>query len=311
MRQLRAAVIGAGHLGRFHAQKYAADDGVDLVAVVDPDQARAGEVARECATTAMTDHRNLLDSVDVVSIVVPAVSHFRIADAFLRGGVHVLVEKPIATNLADAQALIDSAAASGCVLQVGHLERFNPALGPMTGELHQPLFVECHRLIPFNSRGTDVDVVLDLMIHDLDIILELMGSEMTRVDACGVPVLTKGYDIVNARLRFENGCTVNVTASRVSQKRESRLRVFQHDTYFSVDLSNRKLEAYRRREQEDDSPYPELAREVHEFPPDDLLKREIEAFLGSVRNGAPVVVSGSDGLRALAAALRIRSSLAS
>ncbi|HXV20293.1 MAG TPA: Gfo/Idh/MocA family oxidoreductase, partial [Desulfuromonadales bacterium] len=214
MSRLRAGVIGVGYLGRFHAQKYAALENVDLVGIADVSRERAEEVAAEVGTTAFTDYRELLAQVDLVSIVVPTQHHFPVAKECLEAGCHILLEKPVTQTVAEADELIRMAAERHLIFQVGHLERFNPAILALRGVLKNPLFIESHRLAPFKPRGTDVNVVLDLMIHDIDIILNMVPSTVKVVNSVGVPVLSNEVDIANARLQFENGCVANVTASR-------------------------------------------------------------------------------------------------
>src|SRR5207302_1355230 len=244
--RLRAAVIGVGYLGRFHAEKYAANSGAELVAVADIDPARARAVAAALGVEAVTDHRALLGRIDCASVAVPTPLHHAVAGDLLEAGVDVLVEKPLTTTVDEGKALLELAVRRGRVLQVGHLERFNPAIRALDGIVREPRFIECHRLAPFTERGTDVDVVLDLMIHDLDVILSMMPSPLRSVEAVGVPVLTNSVDIANARLRFANGGIANLTASRVSLKRERKLRIFQPDAYLAVDYGERRVRICRR-----------------------------------------------------------------
>ncbi len=302
---LSTAVIGAGHLGRFHAQKYAALEASRLIAVVDPNHAAALRSAESAGARALTDYRELLGGVDAVSIAAPTSMHHAIARDFLDAGAHVLVEKPITVTVAQADELVDLARERRRVLQVGHLERFNPALRAADDILAAPRFIESHRLAPFNPRGTDVDVVLDLMIHDIDIILDIARSPVERADASGTPVLTDATDIANARLVFENGCVANVTASRVSAKKERRMRFFQHDCYLAVDFGERRLTVHRKGEREMYPGIPELVTEDHAFDSADAIRDEIESFLDCIATGEPPLVSGEDGRRALAAAIDI------
>lgn len=299
MNRIRCAVIGVGYLGRFHAQKYAASPLAELVAVVDPDQAAADRVAAENGCEALSHHRELLGRVDAVSIAVPTTLHFELSSDFLRHGSHVLVEKPITSTLEEAETLVRLAREHGRLLQVGHLERFNPALMELTGQHIEPLFIESHRLAPFKPRATDVNVVLDLMIHDIDIILELVDSPLRSVQASGAQVLSRELDIVNARLEFMNGCVANVTSSRVSQKTERKMRIFQKNAYFSVDFQHRSLNMHVLDPHLDASGLPLIRSETREFAAGDALQLEIEAFLLAIRGEGPVVVSGEDGLRAL------------
>ncbi len=238
MSKLRTAVVGVGYLGRFHAQKHKAVDDIELVGVCDRDAARSTSVAAEVGTVAFTDHRELLGKVDAVTIAASTAEHFALAKFFLDHGVHVLVEKPMTRTSAEAATLTTLADARGLKLQVGHVERFNPALLAARQTLTTVRFIECHRLAPFKGRGADVNVILDLMIHDLDVILSLVQAEPTRVSAVGVPVLTEEVDIANARIEFANGAVANVTASRVSTSAQRRFRVFQANQYVSIDFGS-------------------------------------------------------------------------
>jgi len=401
--RLRTAVVGVGYLGRFHAEKYAAHPGAELVGVVDVDAERAREVAAalgveaftdhralaarvDCASVAVptqhhfevardllaagidvlvekpvtttveeakalvelavrgqrvfqvghlerfnpamlaleglvtqprfiechrlapfTDHRALAARVDCASVAVPTQQHFEVARDLLAAGIDVLVEKPVTTTVEEAKALVELAVRGQRVFQVGHLERFNPAVLALEGLVTQPRFIECHRLAPFTERGTDVDVVLDLMIHDLDVILSMVQSPLRSVEAVGVPVLTPSVDIANARLRFANGCIANVTASRVSLKRERKLRIFQADAYLAVDYGERRVRICRREPDADGQAA--LTLEEREVPEGDALEAEIDAFLRAVRAREAPAVSGWDGLRALEVAHVIRDSL--
>ncbi|TMA48645.1 MAG: Gfo/Idh/MocA family oxidoreductase [Deltaproteobacteria bacterium] len=307
MNRLRAAVVGVGYLGRFHAEKYATHPGATLVAVADVDAARAREVAATLGAEALTDHRALIGRIDCASVAVPTQHHHAVSRDLLEAGIDVLVEKPLTTTLAEGKALVELAARRGRVLQVGHLERFNPAIRVLEGIVARPRFIECHRLAPFTERGTDVDVVLDLMIHDLDLILSMTTSSVRSIEAVGVPVLTPSVDIANARLRFANGCIANVTASRVSLKRERKLRIFQEDAYLSVDFGERRVLICRREMGPDGQP--SLSVEEHDVPDVDPLESEIDAFLRAVRERERPPVSGWDGLRALEVAHLILESL--
>ncbi len=305
MDELKVAVIGVGHLGKFHAQKYASLPECKLVAVVDVDAGAAARTARVNDCRAYTDFRDVLGHVDAVSIVVPARWHFSIARAALMAGAHVLVEKPIATRVEDAEELIHLAATRERVLQVGHLERFNPAMLALSGRLKDPMFIESYRVAPYNPRGTDVNVVLDLMIHDIDLILELVGSPIERVDANGAAVLTNDADIANARIRFEGGCVANVTASRVGAKSESKLRVFQPDAYLSVDLGTKRLSVRRKSEAPSEGGLPSIESEDLSFEPGDALLTEISHFIECIASGQAPLVSGTVGQRALKTAMEI------
>jgi predicted dehydrogenase len=309
MTPIRTAVVGCGHFGRHHAAKYAASAAAELVAVVDRDLEAAGVLAALHGCEAATDPAALTGRIDAASVVVPTREHHRVAAALLEAGIHVLVEKPIAATAGEARRLIALAAGRGLVLQVGHLERFNAALIALEDVLDRPLFIESHRLAPFKPRGTDVDVILDLMIHDIDLIQELVGTPLARADAVGVPVLSAHDDIANARLQFEGGCVANVTASRVSQKSERKMRLFQRDAYVSIDFQAGEATVVRKGEGEMFPAVPDVRLERRRFADADPLALEIEAFLGAVRGERAVAVSGEDGLRALEAALQITAAL--
>ncbi|MDP2823655.1 MAG: Gfo/Idh/MocA family oxidoreductase [Sulfuritalea sp.] len=305
-KKLRAAVIGVGYLGRFHAQKYAALSGVDLVGVVDVHAETAQRVAKELGVAAFTDYRELLAGakLDLVSVASTTETHHAVARDFLAAGVHVLAEKPITVTVAQADELIALADAKHLVLQVGHLERFNPAWLAVKDKIKRPVFIEAHRMAPFKARGIDVSVVLDLMIHDLDLILPLVGSPVTDLRASGVSVLTDGIDIANARIEFANGCVANLTASRTSTASLRRLRVFQHHEYISVDFGDRRIGISKRRDalvEGEES----IDTETLQQPPGDALMTEIVAFVAAVRDGTQPVVSGREGRDALAIALEI------
>jgi len=305
MQKVRTAVVGVGYLGRFHAQKYASLPAVELVAVVDASAGNREQVAAETGCRAVADYRDILGEVDAVSIATPTPLHYPIAKHCLERGIHVLVEKPITTTLEEARSLVDTAARVGRVLQVGHLERFNAAILALAGTLGRPRFVESHRLAPFKERGTDVNVVLDLMIHDIDLIQSLVGAPIASIDAVGASVFSAGLDIANARIRYANGCVANTTASRVSMKMERKLRVFQDDAYISIDLQQKVLTIVRKPPAGSDVPKGQVLIEERTYDQGDALKFEIEAFLKSIREGTPPVVTGEDGLRALETATRI------
>jgi predicted dehydrogenase len=311
MGKIRAAVVGAGYLGRFHAQKYARLPDCELVGVVDVEVATAERVAAETGARAWRDYRELLGRVDAVSIVTPTPTHGEIALAFIESGAHVLVEKPVTATVAQARRLVIAAQQHGRVLQVGHLERFNPAILAAEGLLSAPRFIECQRLAPFRERGTDVDVVLDLMIHDIDLLQMIVRGPVEVLDAIGTPVFSGAIDIANARLRFAGGCVANVTASRVSLKTERKLRVFCDDAYLSIDLQQKILTVIRKRSAADTAAAAAAALPVQieeqSFDQGDALLAEIEAFLAAVRGERAVLVSGEDGLRALQTAIAITS----
>jgi predicted dehydrogenase len=304
MSRLRAAVVGVGYLGRFHALKYAAHPAVDLTTVVDVDADRCRAIATEVGAEAAFDHRALVGRVDCVSVSVTTEQHYAVARDLLEAGIDVLVEKPLTTTVAQGQELLELAVRGRRVLQVGHLERFNPAIRAIDGLVTQPRFIECQRLAPFTERGSDVDVVLDLMIHDIDLLLSMVPSPLRAVEAVGVPVLTGSVDIANARLRFANGCIANVTASRVSMKRERKLRIFQGDAYFSVDFDQRQVRVCRR--ETDAEGRHTLTVEQLDVPAGDALATEIDAFVRAVEARETPPVTGWDGLRALEVAHVVR-----
>jgi len=305
----RIGVVGAGYFGKLHASKYAENKGAKLAAVCDIDQERAHACAKQYGATPYTDYRELFGKVDGVSIVVPTNAHFEIARAFLREGMHVLLEKPISSTLEEADELIRLAKSKGVVFQVGHLERYNPAVQSLTKVLRRPRFIECQRISPFKLRGTDINVVLDLMIHDIDLVLNIVKSPVVQVDAIGVPVLSEAEDIANARIRFADGCVATITASRVSWKTERTMRIFQPDAYIVLDLHASKLAVMRRVIGSADGILPELKQEEQLFQPVDNLKREIDSFLGCIASGAEPLVTATDARRALEAALDISRQL--
>jgi predicted dehydrogenase len=305
MNKIRAAVIGVGYLGRFHAQKYAQIAECELMAVVDGREEVRKAVAAEVGSQPVADYRELLGKVDAVSVVTPTPAHFEIADAFLAAGAHVLVEKPITETPEQARALIKRAEDAGRVLQVGHLERFNAAVLAAEPHLRAPRFMECVRLAPYKERGTDVNVVLDLMIHDIDLVQSLAGSDIESIDAIGTPVFSGEIDIANARIRFANGCVANTTASRVSLKTERKLRIFEDAAYISLDLQQKILTLIRKREGSPQAGQLPVSIEESNLEQGDALKSEIVSFLDCIRNHRRPTVSGQDGLRALETAIRI------
>ena len=306
MSKLRVGVIGVGYLGRFHAAKYAAIDDVDLVGVVDTDKARARQVARDLGTAAYTDHSALLNQVDAVSIVVPTPAHYAISRAFLSRDVDVLIEKPMTTSLREADGLIDLAEQRGLIIQVGHLERFNPAVVALRDRIRQVRFIESHRLSVYKERCTDVSVVLDLMIHDIDIILNFVRSEVREIRAAGIAVISPSVDIANARLEFDNGCVANVTASRISMRNERKMRLFQRDAYISIDFANHAATIVRPEEGPADAcPVPGMAMEALQWEQGDALDAEIRAFVDAVKRRLAPEVTGQMGRDALKIALSI------
>ena len=300
---LRVGVIGVGHLGRHHARILAALPDATLVAVVDTNRERAREVAAANGGDAMFDARELGGRVDAVTVAVPTDQHAAIARPFLDAGVPVLVEKPLARSLAEADAVIAAAARTGAVLAVGQTERFNPAVDAARPLLTDPRFVEVHRLGTFPERSLDIDVVFDLMIHDLDLVLSIVGGDVASIDAVGVPVLTGRVDIANARLRFENGCVANLTASRISRDRVRKIRFFQPSTYVSIDYAAQKVETYRL--VRGAGPTPSIEGGEVPVANEEPLKRELADFVDAVVSKRPPRVDGVQGRRALALAQQI------
>lgn len=304
MKQVKVAVVGVGHLGQHHARIYAELNNVNLVGVVDLDVNRAKQIAEQYHTKAYPTIKHLFEqkNVDAVSIVVPTSAHFQIAQYILKTGIHCLVEKPITASLDEATELVRLANQKKLILQVGHVERFNVAVRELSKLLKQPRFIESHRLAPFDPRVKDVGVVLDLMIHDLDIILTVVKSQIVAIEAVGVAVLTHHEDIANAHIKFDNGCIANVTASRVSPDKMRKIRIFQSDAYFSLDYALPELEVYRKvvRESKPQIEYQKVNVEKQE-----PLKLELQSFLSCVRAGRKPIVSGEHGRDALELALEI------
>ena len=310
MDKLRAAVVGAGRLGALHARKYAELPGVKLCCVVDVEEARARQVASEHGAAAFRDYRELAGRVDVASVATPGATHFEIAAGLLEAGVDILLEKPMAAGLEEARRLAALAADGGRVLQVGHLERFNPAIVHLRSLLHAPRYIECHRLAPFTERGTDVDVVLDLMVHDLDVVLTVSAAAVASVEALGVAVLTSQVDVANARLRFADGLIANLNASRVAARRERKIRFFQPDAYISLDYEARRVQVYRKGPPAAGSAFPTISAEQIELGHGDPLADEIAAFVDSVRRRTTPPVSAADGLRVIELTARIKDAMA-
>ena len=307
---LRTAVIGVGHFGRFHAEKYAKSPLATLAAIVDQDLARARDAASRLRAEALDDYRALFGRVDAVSIAVPTSAHFEVAKACLENGVHVLIEKPITETLEQADELIALAEAKQRVVQVGHLQRFFLERIAIDRFVDRPLYIEATRIAPFKPRGTDVGVTLDLMIHDIDLILALVKADVVSVDAVGAPIVSSEEDIANTRLRFANGCVATVTASRVSLKTERKMRIFQRESYISIDLHNRKLVAMRKGTGRSWFPgLPPIDRQELSFSEGDDLEAEIQSFLEACAGKHAPLVTGRDGRRALETAMRITRSL--
>lgn len=306
MKKIRTAVIGVGYLGKFHADKYALLPNSELIAVVDADLATAQAIATKHQIKAFADFHDLIGKIDAVSIAVPTPLHHKIAKACLENDIHVLLEKPMAVTTQEAQDLIDIATKHNKVLQIGHLERFNSAVVALNDLIFQgPYLIESNRIAPFKFRGTDVNVILDLMIHDIDIIQSVVKSPIKHVAASGSPVLSKEIDVANARIQFENGCVATVTASRVSLKTERKMRLFQRDSYIIVDFQNSSLHVCRKGEKEMFPGMPEILSEESVFEDNDPIRAEIIAFLEAIQNGTTPIVSGEDGKRALETATHI------
>ncbi len=303
MQKTRIGVIGIGHLGNYHLQKYQQIEACTIVGVADIRDECTREAGQCYGCATHSDHRELLGKVDAVSIAVPTSAHYDTARDFLSDGVDVLLEKPITQTLEQADDLIRIARDKGAVLQIGFVERFNPAIRALAEFLHRPLFIEAHRLHPFFTRGTDVDVILDLMIHDLDIILHFVHSPVARVDATGVSVLSEEVDIANARVTFENGCVANITASRVTNKTMQKIRFFSDDGYNSVDFAKRELDSYYRRFDEQGKPV--IGQNPVNIEMCDPLEGEIRAFVHSVRTRQEPAVTGEEGRASLALGLEI------
>jgi len=294
---LRVAVVGVGHLGKHHVRLLAQVEGATLVAAVDTQPERAQAAVAGTQARALTDYRELFGQVDAVTVAVPTEMHRDIALAFLERGTSVLVEKPMTRTLAEAEEVIAAASASGATLAVGHTERYNPAIATVMPFVTTPRFIEVHRLGVFPDRSLDIDVVFDLMIHDLDIILALVKAEPTSIEAVGVPVLTDKFDIANARLRFASGCIANVTASRISKERVRKIRFFQPDAYVSIDYAEQEVEGYRLLRR--DGERPQIQGGKLPVTREEPLKRELADFVRAVRDKRRPLVSGDDGLRAL------------
>jgi predicted dehydrogenase len=308
MARLRTAIIGVGHFGQHHAGKLAAAAESELVAVVDHDLARAAAIAGRFGAAAYADHRALLGQVDAVSIATPPASHFAVARDFLEHDAHVLVEKPITETIEDAGRLIRLAAERGRVLQVGHIERFSAVGRHIAGFVQRPLFIQAQRVGPFKPRGEAVSAVLDLMIHDLDLVLSLVGSPIDWVHAVGAPVFTSADDVASCRVQFANGAVADLTASRVSLRSERKMRIFQQDSITAIDFLKRRIGVFRRGPAAAGQ-VPEVLLEEKVYPPVDALEAEITAFLAAANGTGPVVVNGEDGQRALEAALMVDKQL--
>ena len=305
MSTIRTAVIGVGHQGRWHADKFALLPESELLAVVDADAAKRDAVANELSVAAVADYRELLGKVDAVSIATPTPSHFEIVGAFLEQGTHVLVEKPLTSTVAEAAELVELAEARNAVLQVGHLERFNPAVMAVAPSVAEPRFIESLRIAPYKPRGLDVSVVLDLMIHDIDLIHSFARSRMIEVNAVGTAIFSQNIDIANARIRFENGCVANVTSSRISLKTERAIRIFETSAYHSIDLFAKSATSYRAKIDGPVDGPDDISIDASSFEASDALLEQAKAFLASIAGGPAPLVSGRTALEALETAVAI------
>jgi predicted dehydrogenase len=305
MRELRAAVVGVGRLGALHARKYVNLEGVRLCYVTDTNLRRACEIAAETGAVALQDHRELEGRIELASVAVPSVAHYAIARDLMRAGIDVLLEKPMAATLAEARELSTIALDCGRILQIGHLERFNPAIVRLRSLLNHPQFIECHRLAPFTERGTDVDVILDLMVHDLDVILSVTTASVSSLEAVGVAVLTDRIDVANARIRFANGLIANLNTSRVAPRRERKIRFFQPDAYISLDYEARRLQVYRKEPPPAGATFPVISAEQIEISEGDPLRDEITAFVQSILTRRIPEVGPAAGLRVMELCERI------
>ncbi len=304
MNSLRLGVVGVGHIGKNHARLYAEIEAANFTTIYDTDPAHAAEVAQQYKVRAAGSLEEFAELVDAASIATPTNSHFTIGQQLLEKGKHLLIEKPITEETAQASRLAELAAERKLVLQVGHVERFNPVLSALEARLTHPRFIEAHRLSPFPNRSTDIGVVLDLMIHDLEIILHLVRSPVQTIDAVGVPVLSRGEDIANARLRFENGCVANITSSRISPERMRKIRVFQEDAYLSLDYQAQTGEIYRK-------VGGGIERAEVEIEKEEPLRRQIQSFIECAREGLQPKVSGFEATAALELAVEITKRISS
>lgn len=305
MSTIRTAVVGVGHQGRWHADKFALLPECELVAVADADAAAREQAAGDLGVPGVADYRELLGKVDAVSVATPTPSHFEIVGAFLDHGAHVLVEKPLTSTVAEAEKLVAAAESKGLILQVGHLERFNPAVMSVAPNVSAPRFIESLRIAPYKPRGLDVSVVLDLMIHDIDLIHSFARSRMVNVDAVGTSIFSKNIDIANARITFENGCVANVTSSRISLKTERAIRIFESNAYHSIDLFAKSATSYRAKAGAAVEGPDDISIDAASFEASDALMEQAQAFLHSVRGGPPPLVSGRTALEALETAVAI------
>ena len=305
MSQVRVGVIGVGYLGEHHARIYSEMDGVQLVGVVDPEEDRGRSVAEKTACRFFGELKELLGEVQAVSIAAPTSFHFDLSLVCLEKKIDVLLEKPMTVTIGEADKLIEEADRNKRILQIGHLERFNGGIRKLKEVVKEPRFIESHRLGPFQDRGTDVDVILDLMIHDIDILLDVVQSKVKELRAVGTPVISPNIDIANVRIEFENGCVANVTASRVSLKKERKIRIFQPDAYITLDYQLQEVDVYRRVTEANKAP--RILMEKLKTEKDEPLRVQLEAFIRSIQNRSQPVISGIEGREALKVALKIGS----
>ncbi|HJT80660.1 MAG TPA: Gfo/Idh/MocA family oxidoreductase [Chthoniobacterales bacterium] len=301
--KLRVGVVGVGHIGSNHARLYAEIPSAEFAAVYDTDTARASAIARKYGAKTASTIWEFGDMIDAASVATPTTAHYDVARALLQSGKHLLIEKPITETTKQASELVNMASERNLILQVGHVERFNPVLSALEARLTHPRFIEAHRLSPYPERSTDIGVILDLMIHDLEVILHLVRSPVQTIDAVGVPVLSKSEDIANARIRFENGCVANVTSSRISPERMRKIRVFQEDAYLSLDYQNQSGEIYRHA-------LGRITRDKVEIEREEPLKRELSSFVDCAMTGREPRVSGFQATAALELAIKITEQIA-
>lgn len=305
MKKIKCAVIGVGYLGKFHAEKYMNAEQAELIAVCDTNPDSCREIADKHGVKAVFDYREILDQVDAVSIVVPTIYHYQIAKDCLNKGIHVLLEKPMTKTTEQAKELIECSKKTEAKLQIGHIERFNSARLALDTVLNNPRFIESHRLAAFNPRATDVNVILDLMIHDIDLIQSMVKSPIQTIDAQGAPILSKYIDIANARITFVNGCVANVTASRISFKSERKTRIFQPDSYISIDYQNKKFAVFKKGDGEMFPGIPNITSQESVFDNTDALQAEIDHFISCIIENKTPLVTAQDGYEALMTATRI------
>lgn len=300
--KIKVGVVGVGYLGKLHARIYSESEGVQLVGVADIDKGRAEDIARQTGSKPFIDYSELFGNVDAVSIVVPSALHHKVASDFLREGIDILIEKPITDNFTDAEDLVRIAMEKNLILQVGHIERFNPGYIALKDLINRPRFIEAHRLSPFTERGTDVDVTLDLMIHDIDIILSLLESDIAEIRATGMSILTPRIDVANARIEFKNGCVANLTSSRIYHGKTRRVRIFEEGAYLSLDYQTTEIITHKK-SSKDGRP----GLEINHLRPEkgEPLKEELKAFIQSVRKRSKPVISGIEATEALKVALKV------